>query len=176
MWCGHLDDVIATLEALPYPLVDRATVERVLGVGRRRAQQILAPCVSEQIGANGVAHRDVLVAHLRRLAAGRKPAGETVRYERLRRVRFAQTIEELRRTRVEQPATLVEAPLDVVNQDLINLPPGISLTPGKVTIEFHTAVEALEKLLALAMAAGNDLERFEGLVERIKTHRRSMMV
>jgi hypothetical protein len=62
LWLGHLDEILLDLAALPQPWVDRATVERVLGVGRRRAQQILAPCVSSQIGANGLADRDRLIA------------------------------------------------------------------------------------------------------------------
>jgi hypothetical protein len=39
------------------------------------------------------------------------------------------------------------------------------LERGKITVEFTTAVEALEKLLAIAMAAGNDLDRFTRLVD-----------
>ena len=45
--------MIAQLEALPYPWVDRATLQQLLGVGRRRAQQILQPVVTHQVGANG---------------------------------------------------------------------------------------------------------------------------
>src|SRR5688500_4263334 len=51
-WFGRLDDVISALEALPSPWVDRPTLELLLGVGRR-AQQILAPCVTHRVGANG---------------------------------------------------------------------------------------------------------------------------
>lgn len=157
MWLGHLDEILAELSALPLPWVDRATVERVLGVGRRRAQQILAPCVSLQIGSNGLADRDRLIAHLRQLATG-----DTASYERRRRQRLAQTLDGLRsawQTRVP-----VEAPTAIVNQALADLPAGIELGPGRITVLFETTQQALEKLLALAMAIGNDFDMFDQAV------------
>ena len=52
----------------------------------------------------------------------------------------------------------------IVNQELAELPAGVMLRPGEITVRFSTAVEALEKLLAIAMAAGNDIDGFERLV------------
>lgn len=160
-WCGHLAQVIAELRSLPYPWVDRPTLERVLRVRRRRAQQILQPCVRQQVGTNGVADREELIQHLARLASG-----ESVYYEQRRRDRLAQTLTKLDKAWSEQTQTFVEAPTMIVNQELADLPPGVKLRRGQITVEFSTAVEALEKLLALAMAAGNDLDRFECLVEK----------
>ena len=40
----------------------------------------------------------------------------------------------------------------------------LALAPGQITVRFTTTQEALEKLLALGMAIGNDLERFEQAV------------
>jgi hypothetical protein len=53
-----------------------------------------------------------------------------------------------------------------VNQEIAELPSGIHLTPGQIRIEFRQPSEALEKLLALAMAIGNDIDRFERLTRR----------
>jgi hypothetical protein len=159
IWCGNLEKIVAELRALPYPWVDRATLERLLRVRRRRAQQILQPCVRQQIGTNGVADREELIAHLKRLASR-----EAVYYERRRQERFAQAITGLQKAWTEQTKTLVEAPAGIVNQELANLPADVTLRPGEITVRFSTAVEALEKLLALAMAAGNDLDGFERLV------------
>jgi predicted Zn-dependent protease len=157
MWLGHLDRITAELAALPHPWLDRATVERILQVGRRRAQQLLAPCVSFQTGSSGLADRDRFLSHLRQLATG-----ESAHYERHRRRRLARTLEELHaawQTRVP-----IEAPTSVVNQVLASLPAGIALAPGQITVRFATTQEALEKLLALGMAIGNDLEGFEQAV------------
>jgi hypothetical protein len=159
-WCGHLEEAIAELRALPYPWVDRLTLERILRVRRRRAQQILQPCVKQQVGATGVADREELIAHLRELANG-----QFVYYERRRRERLAKTIQDLNQAWKSQPKTLVEAPTAIVNQELSDLPPGVTLAPGKLIVEFSTAAEALEKLLAIAMAAGNDLDGYERLVD-----------
>jgi predicted Zn-dependent protease len=157
MWLGHLDQITAELTSLPQPWIDRATVERVLQVGRRRAQQLLSPCVSFQTGASGLAHRDQFLSHLQQLATG-----DTAHYERQRRRRLARTLNDLHsnwQTRVP-----IEAPTSIVNQVLADLPAGIALAPGQITVQFTTTEEVLEKLLSLAMAIGNDLEGFERAV------------
>jgi hypothetical protein len=160
-WCGQLQEVLAELRALPYPWVDRPTLERLLRVRRRRAQQILQPCVHQRVGTNGVADREELITHLQRLASG-----ESIYYERRRRERFAQALTDLNQAWTERVKALVEAPVEIVNQELADLPAGVRLRSGEITIQFSTTVEALEKLLAIAMAAGNDLDGFERLIKK----------
>jgi hypothetical protein len=160
-WYSRLDTIIRELEALPSSSITRGTIEFLLGVGPRRAQQLMAPCVTEQIGTSMVADRELLVGHLRGLAKG-----ETAHYEAERRRKFAQTIDQLRHSWVSVPKLLVEAPVTVVNQDFEDFPSGIELAPGRITLSFDTPSDALAKLLALAMAIGNDMERFERLTSR----------
>jgi hypothetical protein len=157
-WCGHLEEISRRLLQLPDAWVDRATLEDSLGVGRRRAQQILAPCVSRRIGSNGLADRAAVIAHLQRLAAG-----EAAHYERRRRVLLAERLAILDRERIERPKVLVEAPGSIMKRELDDLPEGVFVERGRITVRFETATEALEKLLALAMAIGNDRHRFESL-------------
>ena len=151
IWYGRLDDIIAQLNELPWPWIDRATLQSLLKVGRRRAQQILQPCVSQQIGASGVATREVLIAHLQHLAAG-----DYAQYERKRRQRLAAAL--------AQPSVLVAAPITVLNQQFVNLPEGVVMSAGSISITFTSPVEALQRLLALAMAIGNDFAEFEHIV------------
>jgi hypothetical protein len=160
-WYPHLDSIIQAFLALPRPFVDRAAIEDILGVGRRRAQQIMAPCITDHIGANGLVDRDLLIRHLRALARS-----EAVSYECVRRRKVAGVIDSLRRDRLERPQVLVEAPTRVVNQQLSSLPPGVQVQPGRITVQFDAPQEALEKLLALAMAIGNDYNSFEELATR----------
>jgi hypothetical protein len=167
-WFAKLDLVISQLETLPRPAIDSATVEFLLGVGRRRAQQILAPCVREHLGANGLADRQELITRLRRLAAG-----DSGHYERQRRHRLANTLEQFRRAWLDHPHVLVEAPTAVLNQEFADLPAGVQLEPGQITIRFEHPTQALEKLLALAMAIGNDRDRFERLTSPIGLPARS---
>ena len=156
VWYSKINEVIRELEALPRPFVDRATVEFLLGVGRRRAQQILAPCIMDRVGTNGLADRDAFIAHLRRLAEG-----DDGYYERQRRRKVAVILGQLQKERLERPRLLVEAPVQVLTQELENLPEGVRLEPGRITVTFDHAQQALEKLLALAMAVSNDFDRFE---------------
>lgn len=156
IWYGRLDQVIAELDSLPWPWVDRETLQRLLRVGPRRAQQILKPCVSRQVGANGVADRCELIAHLKRIAAG-----DEAHYELRRRQRLAEVLEGLRQAALVQPKLLVEAPTTVFNQQLSSLPEGVSISPGAISIQFSSPPEALQRLLALAMAIGNNFNEFE---------------
>ena len=156
VWYSRLPDIILELEALPRPFVDRAAVEFLLGVGRRRAQQIMAPCVTDRVGANGLVDRNALIDRLRGLAQG-----DDGFYEVERRRKVAHVLEQLRQTRLEQPQLLVEAPVAVVNQGFEDLPAGVHIEAGRITIEFEQPQQALERLLALAMAISNDYDRFE---------------
>jgi hypothetical protein len=156
VWYSKINDVIGELQSLPRPFVDRATVEFLLGVGRRRAQQIMAPCITDHVGTNGLADRDALIAHLRRLAEG-----DDGFYERQRRRKVAEILSQLQKDRLERPQLFVTAPARIVNQRFENLPVGLRLEPGRITVEFDHSQQALQKLLALVMAIGNDLDCFE---------------
>ena len=160
-WCGYLDEVVRQIRELPDAWVDRATLQSLLGVGLRRAQQILAPCVARQIGSNGLADRETVIAHLRRLAAG-----ESAYYEQQRRRRLAEQMAALYQER--RQGVVVAAPAAIVNQQLGDLPEGVSVTAGHISIRFETATEALQKLLGLAMAIRNDELLFERLATGTK--------
>jgi hypothetical protein len=159
-WFSKLDEIIAELQAFPRPAIDRRTLEFLLGVGPRRAQQIMAGCITERVGTSSLADRDLLIGHLLALAEG-----DSGYYERRRRNKLADTLEELRRAWLARPKVLVEAPVSVINQEFDDLPDGIELAPGRITVRFSDSRQALEKLLALAMAIGKDMERFERLTE-----------
>jgi hypothetical protein len=157
VWYDRLDQAEAQLAAHPSPWVDRTTLESILGIGRRRAQQILQPLVRHTIGKNGLAPKQEVIAYLRQLAEG-----ETAAYERQRRTRLAALIQTWYNQAREQPQVLVEAPHAIVNQELDHLPAGVRLAPGRILIEgFQTPEEAKQKLLALIMAMGNEPEEFD---------------
>ena len=160
IWYTRLEVAIEQLEALPSPWVDRAAIEFLLGVGRRRAQQILQPLVRQTIGKNGLANREEVIRHLRALAGG-----EAVSFEVERRDRFHSILDRLHRELKEQPRVLVEAPTAIVNQELAQLPPGVHLSPGRIVLDgFSTPDEAKQKLLALIMAMGNDPDGFDARI------------
>ena len=163
LWYSKINDVVVQLQALPRPFVDRATLEFLLGVGRRRAQQIMAPCITERVGSSGLADRDALVTHLQRLAEG-----DEAYYEHRRRRRFTDILAQWQKDRRERPRLLVEAPLQILTQEFKNLPAGVTVEPGRITVTFEQPQHALEKLLSLAMAISNDLDRFERQVRSVR--------
>ena len=112
--------------------------------------------VSRTTWTNGLADRDRLITRLRRLAGG-----DDGYYEVQRRRQVATVIDRLRKERMERPQLFVEAPACIVNQKFENLPAGLRLEPGRITVEFDNPQQALEKLLALVMAIGNDSDCFE---------------
>src|ERR1017187_987629 len=170
VWYSKINDIIGELQSLPRPFVDRATVEFLLGVGRRRAQQILAPCITHRVGANGLADRDAFITHLRRFAED-----DGGFYERQRRRKVAEILSQLQKERLERPQLLVEAPVQILTQEFENLPAGVRLEPGRITVTFDQPQQALEKLLALPMAIRNDLDRFERQVAIQRPPRRSSL-
>src|SRR3954471_22005401 len=116
-WLNDFDFIRETLRASPQPYVDRATVQTLLGVGRWRAQQILAPCMAERVGTNGLAEREASLRHLEQVAAGEEARGGVERRQRVARI-----LAQLRQERIRQPQLPVEAPVGIVNQDWVSLP------------------------------------------------------
>jgi hypothetical protein len=82
-------------------------------------------------------------------------------YEVQRRRKVGAVIDRLRMERPRQPQLLVEAAVTVVRHEFANLPPGVRLETGRITVEFQDPREALEKSLALAMAIRNDFAGFQ---------------
>lgn len=165
LWAHRLPEAIHTLEQLPLPWVDREIVQDILKVGRRRAQQILSPLGSQRRGCTTVVERAALIRRLQHLAAG-----ETAYYERKRRERLWERVDEERRRWMEAPPAFVQAEPEmlrsVYKDDFAGLPAGVELSPGRIHITFSNPNEALQKLLALAMAIGQNQAAFE---ERVQT-------
>jgi hypothetical protein len=160
-WFSHLSSVIAELEASEDPFVDTRVLQKLLGVGPRRAQQILQPLISRTLGRNGLAPKPDVIRHLRGLADS-----DAAHYEIRRRDRLHAILDSLHQRMTEQPRVMVEAPADIVSQALDHLPRAIQLTPGSIRVEgFQSPDEAKQLLLALVMAIGNDPDAFD---ERIR--------
>ena len=156
-WAASLPRIIKELRAQP-ELIDRASLEAILGTGRRRTQQIMASCVLRRVGGTALAGREELIDRLRQLADGQEPEGADRETERRRRL--AVSISQWERERKERPQLWVEAPARMRNQRLRDLPEGVSFGKGRITVQFTRPNEGLEALLALAMAIGNDFEEF----------------
>jgi hypothetical protein len=157
LWLDRLPAAIQQLTERSEVWVDRTALESALGVGRRRAQQLLAQIPNRQVGASMVADRADVIAHLERIAAS-----EDVHYERRRQQRLWGKLSEA------APPVLVEvaesARRRVEALDFEGLPEGVELAPGRITVRFGNPEEALRKLMALALAIGRNRAAFEELV------------
>jgi hypothetical protein len=164
LWLDRLPEAIRQLEATPEPWVDRPALESLLGIGRRRAQQLLAPIAIRRVGTSVVANSADLIAHLKRIAAG-----EEAYYEERRRKQLSAHLAQAREEWVRQPPVWVEISeaqrRRVEVHDFDGLPEGVELGPGCITVRFSQPQEALQKLMALAMAISQNRQAFDDRVD-----------
>src|SRR3954464_8831364 len=92
LWLLQIPDILAMLETLELPVVDRSVIERLFGLRRRRAIELLHRFGGYQAGRTFLVDRRLLIEHLRRLADGEEFQRETGRKERL-----DHTLDQLRR-------------------------------------------------------------------------------
>ena len=157
-WLLRLPEIRAELEHLDVPIVDRAGIERIFGLKRRRAIELMHEFGGYQAGRTFLLDRARLLEALHSLESREDYAVEKRRRERLRDVVEASR-EHLILTRVQIPVHAA-----AVRPSLDRLAPGVFLIPGMLSIEFRHPIELLEKLYALAQAIAHDFERFEGLL------------
>jgi hypothetical protein len=157
-WLLRLPDIRAQLECLDAPVVDRAVVERIFGLRRRRAIELLHQFGGYQAGRTFLLDRVRLLEALQLLESREDYTAEKRRRERLQDVVEASR-EDMISTRVRIPVRAAAA-----RASLDRLAPGVLLMPGMLSIEFRHPVELLEKLYGLAQAISHDFEKFEALL------------
>ena len=157
VWLLRLPDIRAQLEYLDAPVVDRTVIERIFGLKRRRAIELLHQFGGYQTGRTFFLDRVRLLEALRSLESRGDYTAEKRRRERLGDVVEASR-EHLISTRVRIPVSAAAA-----RASLDRLAPGVLLRPGMLSIEFRHPVELLEKLYGLAQAISHDFEKFEAL-------------
>ena len=155
-WLLRLPDIRAELDHLDVPVVDRAGIERIFGLKRRRAIELLHQFGGYQAGRTFLLDRARLLEALKSLESREDYTAEKRRRERLRDVVEASR-EHLILTRVQIPVRAA-----AVRPSLDRLAPGVLLLPGILSIEFRHPIELLEKLYGLAQALTHDFEKFEG--------------
>jgi hypothetical protein len=158
-WLLQIPEILSLLEAFEVPVVDRAIIERLFGLRRRRAIELLHRFGGYQAGRTFLIDRRLLIDHLQRLADGEEFQRESRRKERL-----DHTVDQLRR---EQTAARVKISVqpDVFSRKLADLLPGVALEAGHLHIAFSGTEDLLSKLFALSQAASNDFDRFRAVAE-----------
>lgn len=154
-WLVRVPEIIGELSALELPVVDRAVCERLFGLRRRRAIDLMRTFGGYQAGRTFLIDRPKLVAELERIRDSSDFKMESRRRERL--------IERLDAIRRLQTAARVSIPVEpqTPGARLPDLPLGVGLSPGVLHIQFRSSEDLLSKLFALAQAIANDYEAFE---------------
>src|SRR5579863_5382843 len=145
-WLLKIPEIIPMLEAFAVPVVDRAIVERLFGLRRRQAIELLHRFGGYQAGRTFLVDRLVLIAHLRRLAEG-----ESFQRESRRKERLEQAVDRLRRHQTVARIRIPVAP-GVFSRKLAELPRGVRLEAGHLHIEFCGLEDLLAKLFEFSQA------------------------
>jgi len=159
-WLERVPAIIEQLEAASLPVLDRAAVEQLFGLGRRQAIRLMGSCGGYVSGRTGLVDRTRMLEFLRQMEADGAVEFAVVRKARI--------MEVLRQARRESQSRGIRIPVEpqIFEQQLESLPAGVSLEPGKLTVDFREPVELLEKLFALTQAMANDFHKLEDYARR----------
>ena len=156
-WLLRLPEIREELSAMKVPVVDRAIFERLFGVRRRRAIELLHYFDGYQSGRTFLIDRLSLIEKLAPLEASAEFA-----IEQGRRQRLVESLEKLRRSRA---GAHVSIPVKSADNGTL-LPDGVELNCGTLRIGFNDVSDLLAKLYAIAQAAAGDFEAFRAAAEK----------
>lgn len=142
------------------PFLDRAAIEILFSVRRRRAIQLMSGFGGGfLIGKTFLIDRRELIASLKTLACGEKFLFERKRKERI--------TADLDRSRVEIRGRRISIAAQPAARELTmtDLPEGIHLGPGELRVEFFGMEDLLRHLFELSQAILNDYGKFQQQVE-----------
>ena len=162
LWLLQIPEIVSLLETFNVPVVDRAIIERLFGLRRRQAIELLHRFGGYQAGRTFLVDRRLLIEHLRRLAEGEPFQRESQRKERL-----DHAVDQLRRQQTAMRVKVRVEP-DALSRKLADLSPGVALEAGHLHIAFSGTEDLLGKLFELSQAASNDFDRFRAAAEPAK--------
>ena len=165
-WLLRIPAILELLSRVPVPVVDRATCERLFGVRRRRAIDLLRHFGGYRAGNTVLIDRIALIRTLRELQAD-----PDVQRESARKQRIAEEIEKCRRQTSASRVTITRLPITRCSATWLP-PPGIAILPGSLVVQFDSPNELLTRLYALAESIGANYDAFStALVAQRRVHR-----
>jgi hypothetical protein len=159
----RLTEALEVFRSLPLDWIDRRTLQETLGVSKTVAWRILRQCgASAGPGGSLVCRRPDLIEALEGLQ-------QTGRYqiEIHRRDRVESQLSDLltMATSLHIQVAPKEHGIALLSTRFGKLPPGIDLSPGKLTIEFSGMADLLQKVGAVVFALQNDFEAVGDFIE-----------
>src|SRR3954464_2743435 len=94
VWLLHIPEILQQLEVFDVPVVDRGSIERLFGLRRRQAIELMHRFGGFQASKTFIIDRQQLIEKLRAIASGEDFQAKTERKGRL-----VESIEQLRRNR-----------------------------------------------------------------------------
>lgn len=149
-WYQRVPSALAALRALPCPVVDRATLEILLGLRRRQAIRMMVHFGGYLSGKAYLVDREDLIRQLETIRQG-----DDYIHDQARRRRVAQMAAKLnedwaaRQTVIAPPRRRIEGFAD--------LPGTVRLEEGRLEIAFANQEDLLTQLLALVQALAREL-------------------
>jgi hypothetical protein len=154
-WIHRVPAALATLEAIPAPVIDRSALSRALEISDRQALRILQAAGASRAGNSLIIDRQALIAWLKGVRGQ-----DHVLYETRRRERLAEQLDQQRQIQRARQIVLPVEPA-VRSQTMVGLGANIRLRPGVLEVQFTSAEDLLGSLFRLAQAASNDFLAFE---------------
>jgi len=158
-WLLHIPEIRGVLESLDFPVIDRAMLEQLFGLRRRRAIELLHRFGGFQAGRTFLIDRLRLIEELKAIEEGAEFAVESRRRQKLR-----DHLNEVHR-RLRAKRVVIEVGRDALSSQVRSLGDGVVLKAGDLHIEFSGTEDLLTKLFRLSRAAADDFEAFQLLAE-----------
>ena len=136
------------------PVIDRAVIERLFGLRRRQAIELMHRFGGYQAGRTFLIGREQLLEQLEHVSVG-----DDCQREVARREQVSAAIEKIQRTHRSEAVRIAVTP-DVFATSMRTLAPDVQLRPGKLEIEFAGAEDLLRKLFGLAQAVAHENGHF----------------
>jgi hypothetical protein len=130
-------------------VIDRRTVEELFGVKKRRANELIQVFGEFQTANVYLVTRESLIAALHRIREA-----DEIRYELARRKRLSADL-----VRLDRHARARAIRLPVRTVATAALPSGVFVSPGALTVRYHSAEDLFGKLYGIAELAAVDFER-----------------
>jgi hypothetical protein len=144
MYQGSAREIVRRLQAHTEDVLDRSSIERFLGVKKRRALEVMASLGTRTIGNAVVVPKENVILYLEGVAAN-DAASEAVR-----RQRFGVKLKKMEEERIANPPLHVEIPTATVQEwcrrNLNGMPEGFALERQRLTIDFADGEDLLRKL------------------------------
>ncbi len=156
-WFRNLSEIEHRLEIFQEPVLGRRAIEVIFEVSRAEAWRLMRRIGCTLAGHATVVPRYQVQEWVRQVRLSRGYDTETNRVSRLD--------EKLKTLGKGKAGAKVVLRADPARRTMEDLPPGVTLSPGRLEIKFFGAVDLLGRLWDLSQAISRDFKRFDAMLD-----------